>query len=152
MSEKATTTTKKATAKSKESSASTDSSTKSGTDAATSSDAKPDAGSGTSSGAKSGGSSRSISYFSSVSTDDYRAGWDSIFNGADDSGNNKKPRQTRAKTRRAATPATIELELSELDADLRAQLEDAFRRKAKSKRINFDKHSKIWRLACDLGG
>jgi hypothetical protein len=100
----------------------------------------------TSSGSKGGAPSRAISYFSSVSTDDYRDGWDNVFN------NKKKPRRAPPRTRRAAAPATLELEISDLDAVLRAQLEDAFRRQAKTRRIDYDKRAKSWRLLCELDG
>ena len=105
------------------------------------------ADSGTSSSGKSssGGSasSRPISYFSSVSTDAYRSGWDNVFN-------DRKP--APRPRRRAAAPATLELDISELDEDLRAGLEEAFRRKARSRRLAFDKRRKAWRLVCELGG
>ena len=142
MSEKAPTSPKKTAAKSTTSSEPSASSSDSGS---TSSDGGATSGS-TSSGSKGGAPSRAISYFSSVSTDDYRDGWDNVFN------NKKKPRRAPPKTRRAAAPATLELEISDLDAALRAQLEDAFRRQAKARRINYDKRAKSWRLLCELDG
>ena len=149
MSEKAPTSPKKTAAKSTTSSepsaSSSDSGSTSSDSGSTSSDGGATSGS-TSSGSKGGAPSRAISYFSSVSTDDYRDGWDNVFN------NKKKPRRAPPKTRRAAAPATLELEISDLDAALRAQLEDAFRRQAKARRINYDKRAKSWRLLCELDG
>ncbi len=152
MSEKAAASPKKTASKSTTSADASASSSDSGSTTSDSSSTSSDSGAtsestssgSTSSSSKGGASSRPISYFSSVSTDDYRAGWDSIFN------NEKKPRRAAPKSRRAAAPATLELEISDLDAALRAQLEDAFRRQAKARRINYDKRAKSWRLLCQL--
>ena len=103
------------------------------------------------SGSSSGKSAaaRSISHFSSVSTNDYRAGWDNIFN-------NKRPRRANPKmaSRRQELAVTLELRDSDLDEALKSQLEAAFRRKAKAKRLNYDKLAEKtparWRLVCDF--
>lgn len=98
-------------------------------------------------GSSSSGGGRPISYFSSVSNDAYRAGWDAVFEGA------KPALRAAAKPRRKApAPATLELDIAELEPPLRAQIEDAFRRKAKARRLAFDKRAKRWRLTCELGG
>ncbi len=157
MSEKATASTKDTTAKSKTSSEPSASSSDGGSTSGTSSEStssestssestssESTTSKSTSAGSKGGASSRPISYFSSVSTDDYRDGWDNIFN------NGKKPRRAPAGGRPAAAPAALELQLSDLDADLRARLEDAFRRKAKAKRVSYDKRAKGWRLLCEF--
>jgi hypothetical protein len=95
--------------------------------------------SSSSGGGKSSTSDRPISYFSSVSTDDYRSGWDGVFG--------KGPAKAQGKpAKKAAKPAsqlpmTITLEAEDLDAELRVQLEAIFRKQAKKKRLNYDKLS-----------
>lgn len=102
--------------------------------------------------------SRPISYFSSVSTDEYRSGWDKIFSNKAKSKPsdraNGKAAATRPATgrRRPAAPAVLELEPAELDAELRARLDAAFRRKAKERRIGYARRAKRWRLQCEIGG
>lgn len=104
----------------------------------TASDSASDASMG-SGGGKSSTSSRPISYFSSVSTDDYRSGWDGVFgNGAETS--KAKPAKRAAKAA-SKLPMTITLEAEDLDADIREQLETIFRKQAKKKRLNYDKLS-----------
>jgi len=100
----------------------------------------------------SGGSARPISYFSSVATDDYRDGWDGIF------ANSKKLKtKTTAKIRtksKPKSPIVLELTPDELNDDLRAQLEAAFKAKAKKKRLAYDKRAAAgqisWQLTCKL--
>jgi hypothetical protein len=98
-----------------------------------------DAGSGGGGGGKSDTSSRPISYFSSVSTDDYRSGWDDVFgNGG------KKPKRTPAKRpakRVSKLPMTITLDAEDLEPGVRDQLEAIFRKQAKKERLNYDKLS-----------
>ncbi len=107
-------------------------------------------------GTKSSAPSREISYFSSVSTDDYRAGWNDIFSSGE-----SEPRQETARKpakRKAASklPATITLELDDLDPSTREQLEGLFRRQAKKKRLNYAKASRegqvSWQLSCHISG
>lgn len=100
---------------------------------------------------KSSAPSRPISYFSSVSSDDYRSGWDNIFT----SGNNKakrKPAKSAPAKRRSKLPASIILDADDLDPETREQLEAAFRRHAKKKRLNYDKLSGNgqvnWQISC----
>lgn len=109
----------------------------------------PSSEAGSPSGGKSSGAgARPISYFSSVSNDAYRAGWDAVFKGA------RPVPRAPAKPRRKAAPAaiTLELDLADLEPPLRAQIEEAFRRQAKARRLAFDKRAKRWRLICELGG
>jgi len=93
----------------------------------------------------------SPSYFSSVSTPEYRTGWDSVFSSG--TGNKAAAKPRRAKNRNGL-PVTIELDHAELDDDIRAVIEDAFRRKAKKKRVKFDQFMKkaqvTWRLECQF--
>ncbi len=91
----------------------------------------------------------SPSYFSSVSSAQYRARWDSIFSSAGKTATEKP----RAK-RKNGLPVTIALDPSDLDDEVRMQIEDAFRRKAKGQRITFDRFMKqarmTWRLECEF--
>ncbi len=91
----------------------------------------------------------SPSYFSSVSSARYRARWDAIFS----SGGKTETRRRRAKPGNAL-PVTIALDPSDLDDEVRARIEDAFRRKAKARRIKFDRFMKqaqmTWRLECEF--
>jgi len=95
-----------------------------------------------------GGGSRPISYFSSVSTDEYRSGWDAIFGGK----NEEAPAPKKA--RKPKLPATLEISLDELDADARASLEAAVRKRAKKKRLDYDaldaEGRVAWSIACTL--
>lgn len=100
----------------------------------------------------SGASARPISYFSAVATDDYRDGWDGIFSSS------KKPETTTVPKARAKSrpkgPIVLELNPDELDDELRAQLEAAFKAKAKKKRLAYDKRAAAgqisWQLTCKL--
>ena len=91
----------------------------------------------------------SPSYFSSVSSAQYRTRWDSIFS----SGGKTATGRRRAK-RKNSLPVTIALDPSDLDDEVRARIEDAFRRKAKAQRIKFDQFMKqaqmTWRLECEF--
>ncbi len=93
--------------------------------------------------------SHEVSYFSSVSSPRYRANWDSIFS----SGGKTATGRRRAKPRNGL-PVTIALDPFDLDDELRTRIEDAFRRKAKTRRIKFDRFLKqaqmTWRLECEF--
>ncbi len=84
---------------------------------------------------KASGPSRPISYFSSVSTDEYRSGWSNIFGNA----NGEPAPETAAAKRPSKLPVTLELDLDGLDAVAREHLEALFRLQAKKKRLNYDK-------------
>jgi hypothetical protein len=122
-------------------------------DASTStSTADGDSSSGSSSAGKSSAPSRPISYFSSVSTNEYRSGWDDIFS----SGGKKSSRKAvkPAAKRNSKLPATITLEADDLDPGTREQLEAVFRQHAKKKRLNYDKLSGngqvSWQISCRI--
>ena len=93
--------------------------------------------------------SHGVSYFSSVSSPSYRANWDSIFS----SGGKTATGRRRAKPGNGL-PVTIALDPFDLDDELRTRIEDAFRRKAKTRRIKFDRFMKqaqmAWRLECEF--
>ncbi|HIF09726.1 MAG TPA: hypothetical protein EYQ81_07680 [Sneathiellales bacterium] len=109
---------------------------------------------GSNGGAKaSSASSRPISYFSSVSTDDYRSGWDGIFS----KGKNKtaaKPAIRPAAKRTKKLPMTITLEADDLDPEIRDQLDALLRKQAKKERLNYDKLSGngqvSWQISCRI--
>ena len=83
--------------------------------------------------------SRPISYFASISTDEYRSGWDSVFG----KGGKKLKGATAKQTNKAVSklPLTITLYGDDLDDKIREQLEAVFRQQAKKKRLNYDKLS-----------
>ena len=118
---------------------------------ATSSDSGASAGGGSSSG---GGKApaRPISYFSSVSTDEYRDGWNAIFGKPAPA--NGRTAGARAKRKPAAKPADggVEVSLSarDLTSDEREVLMAAFRRKAKARRIDLDRRARNGKLRLDL--
>ena len=93
----------------------------------------------TSGGGKASTSSRPISYFSSVSTDDYRSGWDGVFgNGAANTKSKPAKRPAKASSK---LPMTMTLDAEDLEPEVRDQLEAIFRKQAKKKRLNYDKLS-----------
>ena len=91
----------------------------------------------------------SPSYFSSVSSAQYRSRWDSIFSPGGKTASGKP----RAK-RKNGLPVTIALDPSDLDDEVRARIEDAFRRKAKRQRITYGRFMEraqvTWRLECEF--
>ncbi|HJM91597.1 MAG: hypothetical protein QGG19_02265 [Alphaproteobacteria bacterium] len=101
---------------------------------------------------KSSTPSRPISYFSSVSTDDYRTGWDGVFGRAGEKPA-RKPAKPVAK-RKKVLPATIVLDSDDLDQATREQIDGLLRRHAKKKRLNYDKLSEkgqvSWHLTCNI--
>jgi hypothetical protein len=106
-------------------------------------------------GKKSSAPSRPISYFSSVSSDDYRSGWDNIFSsGRNKSTRTRKPVKSAAAKRTRKLPASISLGADDLDPATREQLEAVFRRHAKKKRLNYDKLSDNgqvnWEISCHI--
>ena len=121
---------------------------------AESSASKSEAGSASGAGGKkSSAPSRPPSYFSCVSNDDYRAGWDQIFNsGAKNS--TPKPVKSAAAKRTNKLPARITLDADDLDSATRQQLEAVFRRHAKKRRLNYDKLSGngqvSWQISCRI--
>ena len=102
---------------------------------------------------KSSPPSRPPSYFSCVSNDEYRSGWDTIFR----SGGKKstpKPVKSATANRSNKLPARITLDADDLDPETREQLEAVFRRHAKKKRLNYDKLSSngqvSWQISCRI--
>ena len=113
-------------------------------------DSTSEAGSG---GKKSSVASRPPSYFSCVSNDDYRSGWDKIF-GSGGKNSARKPMKSAAAKRSNKLPTNITLDADDLDPATREQLEAVFRRHAKKKRLNYDKLSSngqvSWKISCRI--
>lgn len=115
-----------------------------------------DSGSGSASSGGGKAPARPISYFSSVSTDEYRDGWNAIFGkpGGKPARANGKAASVAAKRKPAAKPANdgIEVSLSarDLTRDEREVLMAAFRRKAKARRIDLDRRARNGKLRLDL--
>ena len=86
---------------------------------------------------------RPASFFSSVRTDEYRSGWDSVF------GKAKTP------SRRRKGPHIVELSLADLTEEERAALLGAAKRKARGRRVNLDRAAKNgeldWTIVCRIG-
>ncbi len=102
---------------------------------------------------KSSAPSRPPSYFSCVSNDDYRSGWDKIF-GSGGKNSARKPVKSAAAKRSNKLPARITLDADDLDPATHEQLEAVFRRHAKKKRLNYDKLSSngqvSWNISCHI--
>jgi hypothetical protein len=106
-------------------------------------------------GKKSSASSRPISYFSSVASEDYRSGWDNIFGSKGKKSTRKAVKSAAVKPKpRNKLPARITLDADDLDPATREQLEAVFRRHAKKKRLNYDKLSGngqvSWQISCQF--
>ena len=119
-------------------SSSTADTSKSETSSANTSKSDTSSANSESTGKGGGGSStpsRPISYFASISTDEYRSGWDSVFG--------KLKGATAKLTNKSVSklPLTITLHGDDLDDNIREQLEAVFRQQAKKKRLNYDKLS-----------
>jgi hypothetical protein len=109
-----------------------------------------DGGGDSTSAKKSSGPAREISYFSSVSSNEYRSGWDGIFKAG-----GKKAAPQRANTaakaaRKSKYPATLSLDIEALQPKLRRQLDELFRQEAKKKRLNYDKLADAGRVKLQL--
>jgi hypothetical protein len=98
---------------------------------------------------KPSGSSRPISYFSSVSTDEYRSGWANIF----DKPEEESKRKASAK-RASKLPVTFELNIDDLNSAAREHLDAFVRLQAKKKQLNFDKLAETndvtWEISCHI--
>ena len=97
---------------------------------------------------KTGSGSRPISYFSSVSTDEYRSGWEEIFGGR------KPKKEQNIKPLKSKLPTTLSIDFDDLDETTRQSLESAARKSAKKQKINYDKiqaeNRTVWSLSCRL--
>lgn len=99
---------------------------------------------------------RPISYFSSVSTDEYRDGWNAVFGNSGAKPSRANGEAKNAAVKRKATPnrsnggLEVTLSVRDLRKEEREVLMAAFRRKAKTRRIDLDRRAKNGKLSLDL--
>ena len=102
---------------------------------------------------KSSAPARPTSYFSSVSTDEYRSGWDAVFNDT----SSKKNKVGKGKERNSAIdlPLSIMLSNEDLSKELNELLKKAVRKRAKKDKLPIGRlltRAQIkWNLVCKLG-
>ena len=102
---------------------------------------------------KSSAPARPTSYFSSVSTDEYRSGWDAVFNDT----SSKKNKVGKGKERNATLnlPLSIMLSNEDLSKELNELLKKAVRKRAKKDKLPIGRlltRAQIkWNLECKLG-
>ncbi len=85
----------------------------------------------------SGGGSRPISYFSSVSTDEYRSGWQEIFGKkAKSAGRKTKVEKSKKAAPAVSLPVTLHLEDGDMTAELKLLLKDALKKKARKEKLS----------------
>ena len=94
-------------------------------------------------------SQTSISHFSSVSTKEYRSGWEAIFGSA------KTAKSASKKgTNEPSFPIRLEIYDNDIKEDLRKLLYKAFQRQARSEGHSIAKHKKIakfeYNLECEI--
>jgi len=102
---------------------------------------------------KNAGPARPISYFSSVSTDEYRSGWNAIFSNTKEGP--KVSNKKRLKRKKPLNPVRyITLSNSDLDDELANLLLVAARKRAKKDKITIgkrlNKSNLEWRLECKI--
>ena len=102
---------------------------------------------------KSSTSARPTSYFSSVSTDEYRSGWDAVFN--DTSSKKNKVGKGRERNTKLDLPLSIMLSNEDLSKELNELLKKAVRKRAKKDNLPIGRllsRAQIkWNLECKLG-
>ena len=97
---------------------------------------------------------RPISYFSSVSTDEYRSGWNAIFNASKE---NKKVSSKKNLKRKTSinSPQFLTLTDSDLNDELTDLLLAAVRKRVKKDKLPFarriNKSNLKWLLECEIG-
>ena len=102
---------------------------------------------------KSSAPARPTSYFSSVSTDEYRSGWAAVFNDT----SSKKNKVGKGKERNATLdlPLSIMLSNEDLSKELNELLKKAVRKRAKKDKLPIGRlltRAQIkWNLECKLG-
>jgi hypothetical protein len=94
-------------------------------------------------------SQSSISHFSSVSTPEYREGWERIFGGAE---TNQKSKPETEVSSSQQFPTRLELQDTDIDAELRAILHKVFLSKARQHGLSLDKgaNSIEYNLHCNI--
>ena len=102
---------------------------------------------------KSSAPARPTSYFSSVSTDEYRSGWDAVFN--DTSSKKNKVGKGRERNATLDLPLSIMLSNEDLSKELDELLKKAVRKRAKKDKLPIGRlltRAQIkWNLECKLG-
>ena len=102
---------------------------------------------------KSSTPARTTSYFSSVSTDEYREGWDSIFNNRK-SKKNKAGQSTGNTGSKSTLPLSIKLSNEDFSQELNTLLKEAVRRRAKKDNLRIgkllNKGHITWNLECKI--
>jgi len=102
---------------------------------------------------KSSAPARPTSYFSSVSTDEYRSGWDAVFN--DTSSKKNKVGKGRERNATLDLPLSIMLSNEDLSKELNELLKKAVRKRAKKDKLPIGRlltRAQIkWNLECKLG-
>ena len=102
---------------------------------------------------KSSAPARPTSYFSSVSTDEYRSGWDAVFN--DTSSKKYKVGKGRDGNATLDLPLSIMLSNEDLSKELNELLKKAVRKRAKKDKLPIGRlltRAQIkWNLECKLG-
>ena len=96
---------------------------------------------------------RPTSYFSSVSTDEYRSGWAAVFN--DTSSKKNKVGKGRERNATLDLPLSIMLSNEDLSKELNELLKKAVRKRAKKDKLPIGRlltRAQIkWNLECKLG-
>ena len=102
---------------------------------------------------KSSAPARPTSYFSSVSTDEYRSGWDAVFN--DTSSKKNKVGKGRERNATLDLPLSIMLSNEDLSTELNELLKKAVLKRAKKDKLPIGRlltRAQIkWNLECKLG-
>ena len=102
---------------------------------------------------KSTAPARPTSYFSSVSTDEYRSGWDAVFN--DTSSKKNKVGKGREHNTTLDLPLSIMLSNEDLSKELNELLKKAVRERAKKDKLPIARLLKRlqikWYIECKLG-
>ena len=96
---------------------------------------------------KSSAPARPTSYFSSVSTDEYRSGWAAVFN--DTSSKKNKVGKGRERNATLDLPLSIMLSNEDLSKELNELLKKAVRKRAKKDKL--PRAQIKWNLECKLG-
>ena len=112
----------------------------------TSSEKSSDVTSEKSSNSNKSASQTSISHFSSVSTKEYRSGWEAIFGSA-----KTAKRASKKGTNELSFPIRLEIYDNEIKEELRTLLYKAFQRQARSQGYSMAKYKKIADIEYNLG-
>ena len=141
---------KETTAKSSDTSKKT-SDTKSDKSSSPDSGGSDKAGSGAT--AKGGASSRPISYFSSVATDEYREGWANIF-GKPGGAKKRAGSSNSAKSAAKDLPKSIRLSEDDLDEELQSLLRETLKKRARRDKLGIgrqlNKADLSWSIDCRI--